>query len=259
MNDKQMQALLEAWFDDTDPTPPDTRQTAVQVMGRVPETRQRGRWWPVPSFRRQTQPAAVTDTVGYPSNRVPAGNAHAPTVNGRTQIMFSPAMAITAGALVFALGGMFLAAQPFAEQEAVVPAMQPTALRGEQVTVTQACDFDVDPPACTWTSSDPRLTGALTIESWNDIFVTGPQQPDSFTWMANTFEGPDGTWSGHVYVIWGEPTQSFLVLSGSGAHEGWHFVASNLDPDSDGYFDWTGVMYEGELPAYGPFPASTSD
>jgi hypothetical protein len=259
MNDEQMQALLEVWFDDTDPTPPDSRQTAAQVMARVPDTRQRGRWRPFPSLRRGTQTTAVTDTVEYPSSRIPAGNGHAPTVNGRTQIMFSPAMAVTAGALIFALGGLFLVTQPFAEHEAAVSAMQRTALRGEQVTVTQACDFEVDPPACTWTSNDPRLTGTLTIGSWNDIYVTGPQQPDSFTWMANSFEGPDGTWSGHVYVMWGEPTQSFLTLSGSGAHEGWHFVASNLDPDSDGYFDWTGVMYEGEPPALGLLQPPTGD
>jgi len=54
-----------------------------------------------------------------------------------------------------------------------------------------------------------------------------------------------------VYAPWGEPTQNFLVLSGTGANEGWQYIASGTDPDTDGDFEWIGTLYEGELP---PFP-----
>ena len=72
-----------------------------------------------------------------------------------------------------------------------------------------------------------------------------------FTWMDVLFEGPEDGWIGHVYALWGEPTQNFLVLSGTGANEGWHYIASSIDPEPDGDFDWVGTLYEGELP---PFP-----
>ena len=50
--------------------------------------------------------------------------------------MLSPVKAITAGALVFALSGAFLIAQPF-DQQASVPGAQSTFLPGVEVTVTQ--------------------------------------------------------------------------------------------------------------------------
>src|SRR5688572_7328945 len=76
--------------------------------------------------------AAITSAIPSPRRRfhswfhstdartvpVPATNGHTPTVRGRTQLMFSPAKAITAGALV--IGGALLIAQPF-QQESVVP------------------------------------------------------------------------------------------------------------------------------------------
>ena len=61
--------------------------------------------------------------------------------------MFSPVKAIVAGALVFALGGVFFMAQPFNQQDAVVPgAEEPTRLEGTRVAVAQDCDREVDPP-----------------------------------------------------------------------------------------------------------------
>ena len=179
--------------------------------------------------------------------------------------MFSPVKAITAGALVFAIGGAFLIAQPFGQQGDSAPGAQSTFLPGVEVTVTPTCDV----PRCTWTASDPRLTGTVTIRNGTSTFlgghgggITPPVGDDPFEWWGSTFEGPEGSWTGHVYIMWGdepEPTQNFLVLSGAGANEGWQFVASGIDPESDGDFEWTGVMYEGELPPYGPLPTQTGD
>jgi hypothetical protein len=258
-DERQSGVLFESWLKDTDPMPPDARPSVARVMADVPQTRQRGRWWPLPAFHRKAQTATATDTADYQPSPIPAINGHAPTVIGRTQTMFSPVQAITAGALVFALGGLFLVAQPFDKQEVGVPAIQQTMLQGVEVTVTQTCDFGYDRPRCTWTASDPRLTGTATIESWNDIGIPGEDSTDGFTWFENTFEGPEGIWSGRVYVFWGEPTQNFLVMSGADNDEGWHYLASSIVPTSEGDFDWTGVLYESELPPYGPVPAPTAD
>ena len=122
---------------------------------------------------------------------------------------------------------------------------------GVQVTVTQQCS-DVGHAGCDWTASDPRLTGTIAL-AWGDgVAVEGAEDSQAgLQWTNSTFHSPEGSWTGHGYILWGEPTQNFLVLSGTGANEGWHYVASGTDPEPDGDFEWTGTLYEGELP---PFP-----
>ena len=127
-------------------------------------------------------------------------------------------------------------------------AEEPTGVR---VTVTQQCS-DVGHAGCDWTASDPRLTGTIAL-AWGDgVAVEGAEDFEAgLQWTNSTFHSPEGSWTGHGYILWGEPTQNFLVLSGTGANEGWHYVASGTDPEPDGDFEWTGTLYEGELP---PFP-----
>ena len=147
-----------------------------------------------------------------------------------------------AGTIILALlGGMggAVVAQDEAEE--------PTGVR---VTVTQEC-VDLDP--CRWTASDPRLPVTLAHEFFTgSVEVEGAGFLDAgFAWMDVMSEGPEDGWTGYVYALWGEPTRTFLVLSGTGANEGWHYIASGTDPEPDGDFEWTGTLYEGELP---PFP-----
>jgi hypothetical protein len=142
-------------------------------------------------------------------------------------------------ALLAGFGGV-VAAQDEAEE--------PTSVT---VTMTEQCN-DMDLP-CDWTASDPRLTGRRA-DWWpiDGVEVEGAEETDAgLMWMDVTFEGPEGSWSGHEYVLWGEPTRSFLVLSGTGANEGWQYIAASGDPERGDGFEWTGTLYEGELP---PFP-----
>lgn len=128
-------------------------------------------------------------------------------------------------------------------------AEEPSAV---QVTVTQEC---AGRSLCHWTASDPRLTGTLSTEWGGGVAVPGSGFLGAgWQWIGQTLEGSEGDWTGHVYVLWGEPTQNFLVLSGVGANEGWHYIASGTDPNTDGDFEWIGTLYEGELP---PFPEPT--
>ncbi len=265
MNDEQMQSLLDTWFEDTNsPTPPDTRRTAVAVMARVPYIRQRGRWLPFPLLRRKAQTATATDTIDYRPSPIPAASGHAPTVIGRTQTMFSPVKTITLGALVFAIGGAFLIAQPFDQEGDVVPAASILELPADTVTATQDCNLYATPVTCTYVASDPRVTGTLTFEFTGDIGTldTGGVE---FMWNDATLEGPEGDWTGHYYLMWGygrevlDGSNALTVLSGTGAYEGWQYIATSIDPQADGDADLVGVIYEGELPPYGPPSASRGD
>ena len=104
--------------------------------------------------------------------------------------MFSPVKAITAGAIVFALGGVLLIAQLFDQQGANVPAAGsgPATVDPVWVTGTEAlgaaCEdatSSIDDGVVlrvrgwhcdqqTWESSDPRLTGDVTA-AWNaDVY-----------------------------------------------------------------------------------------
>ena len=108
------------WMKRTDAEPPDAQRSARQVMTRLPEVRQRSRWWPFP-VRYRTPKAPTTNTTTnatteYQPGPIPATNGHTPTVIGRTQSMFSPVKAITAGAIVATLGGVMLISQPFEQQ-----------------------------------------------------------------------------------------------------------------------------------------------
>ena len=46
--DEQLLQTLGSWLKDTDAAAPDARRLSDRVMARVPQTRQRGRWWPLP-------------------------------------------------------------------------------------------------------------------------------------------------------------------------------------------------------------------
>ena len=58
MNDERKQPLLETWFSDREVAPDDAQEGVARVMREVPQTRQHGRWLPLPVHR----PKATTTT-----------------------------------------------------------------------------------------------------------------------------------------------------------------------------------------------------
>jgi len=191
MNDEQYTPSLGTWLKDTDVTPPDPQARARQIMTGLPEREKRRTWWP---FHRQTTSGArpTTDqTTQFQAPPVPASNGHTPTVTGRTQSMFSPAKAIAAGALIFAIGGVLLIAQPFDQQAGSVPGAATDAEFAAPVEVTgrfaptfrsfetlsEGGDGTVLPGAWefwsypgTVTASDSRLSGSY-IRVNNDQWI----------------------------------------------------------------------------------------
>ena len=146
--------------------------------------------------------------------------------------MFSPVKAITAGALVFAIGGMLLLAQPFEQQGSSVPGAASDEVFEPPVEVTGTVRLDVfgcsrqelggdlttttrarARHTCRTTNqmSDARLTGAVTV-IYENHYIDGSDLPvfagcdkdidDECAFElalesgALSIENADGTWRG---------------------------------------------------------------
>jgi len=125
MSDEKLAPVLRSWLKTREVAPPDATQSVAHVMARVPRTRQRGHWWPMPVFgRASVAPPAVSSTA-LPPTPIPSTHGHTLTITGRTHVMFSPVKVIAAAALAFALGSVALIAQPFDQQGGSVPGAAP--------------------------------------------------------------------------------------------------------------------------------------
>jgi len=102
MTDERSGPLFGSWLKETDPTPPDAGRSVERVMAKVPQTRQRGRWWPLPAFGHpvSTLPGRV---------RVPAPiTATSGPVPARGSTMFTALRFIAASVVVALFGGFLL-------------------------------------------------------------------------------------------------------------------------------------------------------
>lgn len=237
MSDEQMQSLLDAWFRDTDVTPPDTRRTASRLMARVPKVRQRGRWLPFPLFRRTSPAPVVTDTPGrYQPSLVSAVNGHTPIAIGRTRLMLSPARFILVGALVFAIGGALLIDRPLGQPAEIAPAAEvgdyavPVEFTAVMASLTQqaspTCETVRGMTECLGlvtsgrmsAASDPRLDG-LILASMNQN--QWPLQPFMDT-VSLRISNDVGAWQGSFVGVREASglSPATLVLVGEGAYEG---------------------------------------
>jgi hypothetical protein len=268
--DNQMGPILRSWLKDTTVTPPDAHRSVSKVMDRLPEVSRQRRWW-LPSLRRQTtpvSPAAIPETE-YQPTPIPASNGHSPTVLGRTQSMFSPVKAITAGAVVFALGGAFLIAQPFQQQGSVPGAVTDEAPAAPvAVTATNAaggCDVSTDETlpgginrhrwtcAPSWTWSDERLNGTVTKSHVQDGYAD--ESGLTFENSAISIENDDGGWRQRPLLQVSFPDApaagaEVWVFDGDGAYEGLTTVLL-VEPD----YTTAGFIIDGDMP---PAPENAS-
>jgi hypothetical protein len=278
--------FIHGWLVETEGGPPDTVEGTQQVMSQIEETPQAGRWLPFPLFHRKAK--VKTPTTKYQPTPISALNGHTPTVLGRTQSMFSPVKAITAGALVFAIGGAFLIAQPFGQQESTVPAAETEAVPATWVTGTIALgascsgptastpsastsEADVQPERehhrCstqTWTTSDPRLTGTST-STWDaDVYVLDEA---IISVVAGTYElqNESGGWLCHYRDDLANGMGRYAVLAtdqtvtcvGDDAYDGLTAILSldwSNSPPSD--VPLAGLIFPGEAPPLPELPAA---
>jgi hypothetical protein len=257
MKDERYWPILGTWLKDTAEAPPDPRQTARQVVERLPQTPQLRRWWWLPSPGTSAPHRGGNQATNHHPVANSATEDRFPTLTGRTRLMPSPAKAMIAGALVFALGGAFIVAQPFEQREPDQPAVSSVAAwsDGTVVTATQECDSSL---ACTYSASDPRVAGP----GGHRLVASVPVQAgDAFTMYLTDawIEGPEGDWTGHHYLFVSVGhVDAVLMLAGDGAYEGWSYVAFGSDPEGDTNQDFTGVIYQGPLPPVGSVPIPTS-
>jgi hypothetical protein len=271
MTDERTTPIVEAWLKGTARTPHDPNEGVRHVMARIPQVRQRRRRrWPLSRLQR-SQPTTIDDTTRLEPSPVPASNGHTPTVIGRTSSMLSPVKAITAGALVFALGGAFLAAQPFDHQqadppEAVAPSgpvsVSGTGSPGPCPSVGTVEESDVARSTrggyCNprWLMSDERLTGTVTWATNEDRYLD-----DSgllVRVLGISVENGDGSWRMQPEVQFGLPASppeglpSEFVLVGDGAYEGLHAVLA-WDGSTN---ELSGFILSGGLPPEPGAPTS---
>lgn len=211
--ERQLEPLVRAWLRRTSGSPHSTSETIGDVMSRLPQTRQRGRWWPLPLVRRRVAPRPQdTGLEAVSGPHVADGYA---TVTWRVHAMFTPVRAIVAVVLASSIGGLALVAQPFDRQDVGIPAAETTVV-GESTGVTgiSICRTQLGGSldegsmpyrvtglvlTCQETASDPRVEGdstvAITIEGWGEgLKLHDPA--NSITWNDYELKGPDGTWSG---------------------------------------------------------------
>ncbi len=198
--------------------------------------------------------------------------------------MFSPAKAITAGALVFAIGGVLLIAQPFGQQGDTAPAVgtgdapaRPVPFTGlldcggtSAFPTTDRATVELDEGTLNLTRergriigptvrtiTDPRLEGTNTI-TWNKDIFFGSALERSTGVSAGTWriENDAGAWQGS-YHTFDTPVDgaavATVVFIGEGDYEGLTSIWEvHLTPASarDCPINVRGLTLDGELPAY---------
>ena len=224
------------------------------------------------AFERQI--AAEIDYEVGPPHSVDAlaitREAMTPTPRWRILAMLSPVKAITAGVLVFAIGGVMLIAQPF-DQQSNVPGAEteagaPMWVTGSMQHVEGSCSetgssndggFSRHSYECTfaWTSSDPRLTGDVS-RPWNEDTYQADDGPISVGMDASFLRNEGGDWAcSSGYLVKGSDPMTQEVLTdsstytcvGSGGYEGLSAVL--VSEPAEGFSDeFVGLIFSGELP-----------
>ena len=259
-------------------TPPPSPHASIQnAMAQVRETKQVHRRWWLPSWRRKAVHSPdIAQTTDYQPSRIPATNGHTPTIIGRTQSMLSPVKAITAGALVFALGGVLLIAQPF-DQRSSVPGAEsvdvaPTWVTGD-ILAALSCSADPDvmdgdvrrsrnvecnPQA--WTSSDSRLTGRVA-RRWNDDVYQTDEGSISVSMGAAFLRNEGGGWvcsDSSLLRGFGKSSEAVtgttFTCIGDGGYEG--LSAILVSEYTVGFAEeFVGLIFSGDFPPLPEAPA----
>jgi hypothetical protein len=259
MNDERLGQEISDFYHETDVMPPDSKESAREVAARlsqVPQA-QRRRWRPNWRTRSRHRPTPI-----------PASNGHTPTVIGRTTSMLSPVKAIAAGAIVFALGGAFLIAQPFQQAATTEHAAEGAAVSMDATWVSGTL---LHAPACTppertidgdvvheegyrcesqiWETDDPRLNGRAT-PSWNaDVYRLGPDV--SVSMGVYEVETDGGRWlcsfGPTVAQGSGLPVSTKPETITCQGQDGYAGLAAVLDVDADAG-SVEGLVFAGDVP-----------
>ncbi len=283
LNDREIVAILRTWLQGASSDPPDRSRVVGDVVGRLGTTRRRRRrWWPFSASHRAapTDEALATD---YQPDPIPATNGHTTTITGKTQSMFSPTKAITTGAIVFALGGVFLVAQPFDRQGGSVPGAA-TEVPGVETGVLVTGGWVSRDAAASHEfeegvdveggfrergeltvgqlqMSDERLSGELTWTREADRFFDPAEVLTAadvslinfadVTWGTVSLVNDGGAWEGRQIgtsdAFADGASITYIELVGTGGYEGWSAILFEQEGPI-GVVPWSGVIFPGDLP-----------
>jgi hypothetical protein len=191
--------------------------------------------------------------------------------------MFSPVKAFTAGALVLALGGVMLIAQPFGQQGGAAPGAatsdagltRPVEFTGHIVCGPEVRTGMTDIPLSdsdtsvahsrgwAWqpsaTMSEPRLEGTYSYAYDDDQYRTeGLMSVPSVGWGTWRIENDEGAWQGsHPNIGFADGTYSkaTTVLIGEGAYEGLTAIWEGQHDGPACAWDVRGLIIQVDMPA----------
>lgn len=235
MNHEDLEPVLERLLADA-PRLLATEQLRAQVISTTSRVRQRPPW--LSSLKEPPMRYRSKVVVGSPALRLLA------------------IVAVTATLLASLAGAGLAAASLLTRPSPESPPHPPVA-----VTATSAAGSCVDGTTVTidgvertrgfvchptWTWSDPRLNGKVSLEYANDRYLDGEVTIGSFAYR---FENDEGSWrSLPLYLVDGEAVGVArnvftMVLDGEGAYEGLIAVLYVEDWEPHGY------IIEGEIPS----------
>jgi hypothetical protein len=198
--------------------------------------------------------------------------------------MFSPAKAMTAGALIFAIGGVLLIAQPFDQQGGGVPGAEtdtdntPASLVTGEMGWASSCTsptIEVDGDVTrtldrlcapqTWTADDPRLSGEA-VSTWNTYTYVVDGKQKSVLADAYFLRNEHGGWAcrSHLLVDGSGTGGSWegletVMCEGEGEYEGLSAIIDFDEPVSRGANKaqpMVGLIFPGDAPPHPAPPAA---
>jgi len=279
MRDEKHTPEVGAWLKGREVRPVDSEDTARRVAARLPQIRQRSRWWPFPVLYRKSTTTTSTDMTTTQPSPIPATNGHTPTVIRRTQLMLSPVKAITTGAIVFAIGGAFLIAQPFDQQQGSVPGAEAEEVAATWVTgnvqYASGCsgpdsemdgevrhDWNYECSPQTWTASDPRFSGEVS-RRWNEDVHKTDNGFIAVNTTVDFLRNDEGAWvctSSNLYEGFGlfptPLTGKTATCVGQGGYEGLSAILVEDGDEAEAGFPFVGLVFSGDFPPLPEAPAT---
>ena len=191
--------------------------------------------------------------------------------------MFSPVKTITAGALILAMGGVLLIAQPFGQQGDIAPGVGTDAAPAAPVEFTgrflvgQGCASGgeitelpgdikrvVGAPCrpASLETTDPRLNGEVTMVMNYDFHraaVDGSTPAATLRHQLITIETADGVWRSRPILLFaaanGRPSGTTSVFVGESGYQGLTAFAEMMIEEGRDGRDIRGFIIDGEIPA----------
>jgi hypothetical protein len=268
MNNEQMAPKVREWLKSTDVEPEDIRRSVGTVSGQARVTPQRGRWWPMPRFRRAADVPSNDSHARPRPFLAPAAVGHTPTIHGRTLTMFSPAKVILIGAFVALFGGLLTwgalepssrtAVAPGAESAAPTDAMDAVTLGENEFTGSLSIRGGLSTGVSDVIRyrygademSDPRFAGDWDLD-YTQVHGGGDSGWRYLYHAAFRMTDDQGAWQEkpNLTLEFSDDTASSRTsaLVGEGAYEGLTAVAE-LTYVPQGRFEIHGVVIDGAVP-----------